>query len=72
MITMIGLALCCPSAVRAEEQDPSVGEPSSDEQAQDEQRKDAEDSCCQPSVVSPVTRERAWTSPIWYTPASRK
>jgi hypothetical protein len=40
---MIGLALCCPSAVRAEEQDPSVGEPSSDEQPQDEQPKDAED-----------------------------
>jgi hypothetical protein len=29
----------------------------------------ADDACCQPSVVSPIIHERAWTSPIWYTPA---
>jgi hypothetical protein len=32
----------------------------------------ADDSCCQPNVVSPVIHERAWTSPIWYTPATRQ
>jgi len=31
----------------------------------------AEDPCCQPDVVSPVIHERAWTSPIWYTPQGR-
>jgi hypothetical protein len=30
----------------------------------------ADDACCQPDVVRPVIQERAWTSPIWYTPAS--
>jgi hypothetical protein len=35
MITMIGLALCCPSAVRAEEEESSVDEPSADEPPRD-------------------------------------
>jgi len=31
----------------------------------------ADDACCQPDVVRPVIQERAWTSPIWYSPASK-
>lgn len=28
------------------------------------------DACCQPDVVRPVIQERAWGSPIWFTPTT--